>query len=235
MSKCVSVVRAILKIFDLFPTSQFLRYKQDADYKTATGGLVSIALIVICIIMFYSLGMQTANRQIINGSTSYEIDVEPLPLTIEFQKGSDFMFGVGIMGLNLNDPNVQYFNVTLKQNYYSPLLKPINSTVVPLVQCTPDHFSYSEDIERLYHQFNISEVLCPPLNYEFIVLGRPTSAVYSEIAVYLSRCDPAVNPKCISSANLANIQAMMGGFTLMVPVISTIVNPGNEIYKQVYL
>jgi hypothetical protein len=62
-------------VFDLFPTTQFLRYKEEADYKTATGGFVSIVLIVICVILFYGLGMQTVNREIINGSVNYQIDV----------------------------------------------------------------------------------------------------------------------------------------------------------------
>jgi len=43
------------------------------------------------------------------------------------------MFAVSIYGFNLNDNTTKYFNVTLRQTYYSPLLIPINSTLIPLV------------------------------------------------------------------------------------------------------
>ena len=127
----------ILKAFDLFPTQQYLRYREEPDYKTATGGAVSIAILVIFIILFSNLGMQTVNQQIINGSVNYKIDTEPVPLSINFKKGADFMFGIGIMGLDLNDPNIKYFDISLRQNYFTPLFRTINSTVVPLVACTP--------------------------------------------------------------------------------------------------
>lgn len=130
-------MQKILRVFDLFPTQQYLRYREEPDYKTATGGAVSIAILVIFIILFYNLGMQTVNQQIINGSVNYKIDTEPVPLSINFKKGADFMFGIGIMGLDLNDPNIKYFDISLRQNYFTPLFRTINSTVVPLVACTP--------------------------------------------------------------------------------------------------
>ena len=130
-------MQKILKAFDLFPTQQYLRYREEPDYKTATGGAVSIAILVIFIILFSNLGMQTVNQQIINGSVNYKIDTEPVPLSINFKKGADFMFGIGIMGLDLNDPNIKYFDISLRQNYFTPLFRTINSTVVPLVACTP--------------------------------------------------------------------------------------------------
>ena len=130
-------MQKILKAFDLFPTQQYLRYREEPDYKTATGGAVSIAILVIFIILFSNLGMQTVNQQIINGSVNYKIDTEPVPLSINFKKGADFMFGIGILGLDLNDPNIKYFDISLRQNYFTPLFRTINSTVVPLVACTP--------------------------------------------------------------------------------------------------
>ncbi len=75
MLKLYSCFTTLLRKFDLFPTTQFLRYKSEAEYKTATGGFVSMAVIVIFVILFYSLGTQTVNRQIINGSVTYNIEV----------------------------------------------------------------------------------------------------------------------------------------------------------------
>lgn len=143
MKKHISFLQSVFRKFDLFPATQFLRYKEEGDYKTATGGFVSIAIMIIFVILFYNLGTQTINREIINGSISYNIEVEPQPLSIKFTENSDFMFSVGINGLNLSDSSIKYFNITLKQHFYSPIMKDTNVTTIPLIPCTPQHFSYN--------------------------------------------------------------------------------------------
>lgn len=54
-----------LRSVDLFPTSNFIRYSGDSDYTTSTGGLTSVVVIVIFIILFASMGLKTVNKQII--------------------------------------------------------------------------------------------------------------------------------------------------------------------------
>ncbi len=62
MSKFVHYSKQFFEYFDMFPATQFLRYKGSGDFKTATGGCVSVAVIVIFVILFYSLGVQTVNQ-----------------------------------------------------------------------------------------------------------------------------------------------------------------------------
>ena len=57
-----------LRKFDLFPASQFLRYRGDPEYTTATGGIISLGVITIFIILFAAMGIQTAKREIIEAS-----------------------------------------------------------------------------------------------------------------------------------------------------------------------
>jgi hypothetical protein len=52
---------AILKIFDFFPNTQFIRYQGEGDFKTATGGFFSIILITIFSVLFFSAGFKTVN------------------------------------------------------------------------------------------------------------------------------------------------------------------------------
>ena len=52
------------------------------------------------------------------------------------------MFAIAIQYLDLNDAAKKYFNITLRQNYFGPLFSGNNFTVVPLVPCSDDHFSY---------------------------------------------------------------------------------------------
>ena len=70
MAKIIKFVKKFFTKFDLFPATQYLRYKEEAEFKTATGGLVSIVIIIIFIIVFQSLAMQTLNKDIIYGSVS---------------------------------------------------------------------------------------------------------------------------------------------------------------------
>ena len=60
----------LLRRFDLFHTTHLIRYKGEPEYKTATGGLVSIIVIALNIILFYSMGLLTINRELITYSIS---------------------------------------------------------------------------------------------------------------------------------------------------------------------
>ena len=64
MSWCRCLQNTLRK-FDLFPANQFLRYKGDPEYTTATGGIISLFVITIFIILFATMGIQTAKRELI--------------------------------------------------------------------------------------------------------------------------------------------------------------------------
>ena len=65
MVKCLSGISKLLRMFDLFPNSQFLRYHGKPKYNSMTGGFISIAVLVIFIILFASMGLRTVQRDII--------------------------------------------------------------------------------------------------------------------------------------------------------------------------
>ena len=62
MPTCLSFLKKLLQTLDLFPNSNFLRYNGDDKYTTVTGGVLSIGIIVIFVILFASMGLQTANK-----------------------------------------------------------------------------------------------------------------------------------------------------------------------------
>lgn len=88
------------------------------------------------------------------------------------------MFSLGIEFLDLTNSSRKYFNISLRQHSYGPLMQGDNFTNIPLIPCTADHFSYNKDILEFYHKFYLSTNLCPPLNYDFKVGGRLISNVY---------------------------------------------------------
>ena len=68
--KLHSRIRELFQKFDLFSTSQFLRYQSDGDYKTASGGICSILVVTVFVALFMNTAIQTINMDIINWSSS---------------------------------------------------------------------------------------------------------------------------------------------------------------------
>ena len=44
---------------DLFPTTNFIRYNAEDYYSTTTGGIASLAIIIIFTVLFASKGLRT--------------------------------------------------------------------------------------------------------------------------------------------------------------------------------
>ena len=146
-----------------------------------------------------------------------------------------FMFGLAIIGLNLNDPAITYFNITLTQRFYGPLYSAINVTQVELVQCTKAHFTFNQDIVNYFNRFQINNSLCPPINSQFQVGGRVTSDIFSTFVLQISNCNSSVNPRCASAAQIAAIQSQLGYFTIGLPMVNTLINAGDSNYVQLYV
>ena len=60
--KCKNCISELIKVFDLFSLSQFLRYRQDEDYKTVSGGVTSLLVVGIFIILFADNALSTVNK-----------------------------------------------------------------------------------------------------------------------------------------------------------------------------
>lgn len=144
-----------------------------------------------------------------------------------------FIFLVGVIGFNLNDPNTTYFDIKLTQKFYKTLFYPINSTNVPLEVCTPEHFAFGDDVTKFFKKFTINWALCPPINHSLYLGGRATSDLFSTFSVTISKCNSSSNPKCASNIEMSARQQALGGyFTSGLTFVSAIVNPGEQNYVQ---
>jgi hypothetical protein len=112
------------------------------------------------------------------------------------------MFAFQMFDLDLNDPDVTYFDITLYQLYYSPLWQVINYTQVPLVQCTSEHFNFNADILGMYYKFKLSSNLCPPLDFGLEVGGRMASDVFSQFKIYINKCNSDLTPNCANDTTI---------------------------------
>jgi hypothetical protein len=65
----------VAKFFDLFSLTQFLRYNQDEDYKTVSGGITSLLVVGIFGVLFAGNAIATVNKTDIFWETSSESSI----------------------------------------------------------------------------------------------------------------------------------------------------------------
>jgi hypothetical protein len=71
MSNIGNYISRLIRQFDLFSTVQYIRYKGEPRFKTATGGCASLAIIIILIAVSSGEAYRTLNKEMINSSTIY--------------------------------------------------------------------------------------------------------------------------------------------------------------------
>lgn len=59
----------MIKSCNVFTSPVNLRYKLDPDYNTFAGGIVSIALIILLMSVFFNAWMELLNKEAISSST----------------------------------------------------------------------------------------------------------------------------------------------------------------------
>jgi len=79
---------------DMFYASEMLRYDSDSQYKTVTGGILSIGIFITIIIAFTSMIGDTFNRTSISYSFQTLKEDEPTPVTIDPNSGFMIAFEV---------------------------------------------------------------------------------------------------------------------------------------------
>jgi hypothetical protein len=69
LGRVTNGIQSGLRACDLFAVTQFVRYKGESDFKTATGGFCSVSILTIFAVLFTSLAIKTVNRDIISWSS----------------------------------------------------------------------------------------------------------------------------------------------------------------------
>jgi hypothetical protein len=115
------------------------------------------------------------------------------------------MFGIFIFGLNLTNTTARWFDISLTQDYYSPVLNVINSTNIPLSPCTDSHFSMDPNILNSFKQHSNSSWLCPPKNAIINLQGKISTDIYSVLTLTISKCNTTLHANCVPNAKIAAI------------------------------
>ena len=143
MKSFFSAVGKAFRSVDLFPTSKLIRYNGDAEYTSTTGGIISVLVIAIFIVLFASMGIRTIRKEIIQTETEVSENSDPSELKIKLGPEGGMIPTIFLNGFNLTHPP-RAFNISLMEDYHSPGYLLQNSTPIPLVQCTEEHFSFSK-------------------------------------------------------------------------------------------
>ncbi len=96
-------IKDIVKMSDFFNSFQMLRYKQEAEYRTFTGGLISVGVIITIVIAFASMILDTVNRVTISFNHRNQRKSDPSLITLTTSEEGKFMFGVTVQGYNLSE------------------------------------------------------------------------------------------------------------------------------------
>ena len=130
MVSCLSNLTRALRLFDFFQSSKLLRYNGEAEYKSTTGGITSVTVVIIFVILFSSMALRTVKKEIITSSSFTKSESIPSELDMQMGPGGDMMFGIYIRESNLSSVP-RLFDVKLEQIYYNYGYV-LNRTEVPL-------------------------------------------------------------------------------------------------------
>lgn len=110
-------LREIIYKLDFFYTAELLRYREEPEYRTVFGGILSLSIIILLLVTFYNKVIDTLNKVIITSSLSATNYNNPPLYTISTMPGKMFMFGVEVWYHDLNQP-LRYFDVVLTNVHY---------------------------------------------------------------------------------------------------------------------
>lgn len=92
---------------DLFAPHIPIRYKRENDYKTCTGAIVSLALLVFFGVVFVNSFIDMVHRTSITTTVLLKEENDPSKFTTETPS---FMFAIGLNGIDMNS-GPRYFNL----------------------------------------------------------------------------------------------------------------------------
>jgi hypothetical protein len=130
---------------DLFYATEMLRFDKEMEYRSITGGLFSLAIIVAVLVGFANMIIDTLALNTINSVQLVTKDSSPTASTLTVGAASNFMIAVELWGVNMSAP-VRYFDVLMIQLSTLNGQREYNYSLIPLETCTRDHWAMFPEI-----------------------------------------------------------------------------------------
>ena len=87
-------MRNLIKHSDLFYSNEMLRYENELEYKSLTGGILSLALIVTVLVGFANMIILTMQRENISSTKEVVKHSDPPFMSVEVSPENKFMMGI---------------------------------------------------------------------------------------------------------------------------------------------
>jgi hypothetical protein len=117
-----------------------LRYDKELEYRSFTGGLLSLGIIIAVIVGFASMIINTLALNTINFVQVISKDPTPTFTELNIKKDSKFMIAVELWGVNMSAPT-RIFDVLMIQLNTSSGQRDFNYSLIPLESCTKAHWA----------------------------------------------------------------------------------------------
>ena len=98
------------KKIDMFSTTELFRYKEETEYATCTGAILSLLIITVILLLVYQVLLHTINRSHVTWSQDTEKELIPSDLTMKL---GEMKFGLAMSKQNFSDPKKSYVDVLL--------------------------------------------------------------------------------------------------------------------------
>lgn len=132
----LKLLKRVVGKMDLFSSIQLLRFDGDAETKTLTGGVFSLAVVIYLISTFSSMVFDTFNKLIIASTSDTIQSNEPEPVyLLTTDNASHFMLGVEVWHFDLNT-GPRYFDVELRNSFMTDGVPGEDSVVYTMEPCT---------------------------------------------------------------------------------------------------
>ncbi|CAD8182288.1 unnamed protein product [Paramecium octaurelia] len=230
-----------LRKIDIFGQSITLSFRQEEEYRTSLGGLLSLCIIGTIISFFYSNIIDFFQKNTVSSESEQQFSEDPSTIKL---LPNNFMFAVQIEQDNFTTS--PYFNITVEQRAYirdeNGTQKKMPSVYVDLVPCTIEHFKpifdqYNASFEDQFKQYNLNNFLCPnldhPLTSNLTVGGAWTSKEYSFLKFSVTKCKSnsgnnfSWKPQCKTEEEMLQVLKSVGSFRFQVYTTNYLINPGS--------
>lgn len=182
----LKTLKSLIYKLDMFCSSELLRYNAESQYKTLTGGILSLAIVCVIAGGFFNMVLDTLDRVTITSSLITTKRSDPPLATLIPNSENMLMMGFSIQSIDLSylvdlNHGPQYFSLQMKMiqiNFGIPTV-----TVVPLEPCTKEHWDMMPEFVEGFDSFGVAGWQCLPLGLPLPLQGTYTSPVNDEILI----------------------------------------------------
>lgn len=181
-----SKIKKLIKFSDFFYSYQLLRYEDQQEYRTLTGGIISLAITITILIGFANMIVSTFDRSDFTTNKFVTKNEFPPRALISTEPDSNFMFAIEIWFLNITEPQ-RYFDVQFSRKAISGQLI-LDYSLLELEPCTREHWKSMPSLLQKFDTLNMNGWMCPPIGQTYDIYGKYSSTVYSIFELTVSSC-----------------------------------------------